>query len=239
MRIGPHPTSRRSRPSSRSSCPTSNIAVEWCATAGTGQAAPASAAEGQSHASRTAGETWDPLLWPRSLTRGEPFAPSVCAANPDIINPLLDLPADLPGPVRGNLARGEGFLEGSIARLRCWARALAGAAALARLSGRSAARLRRKRRCRAPGACRPRQAARLGRVWNPRLVAAVRLPAAAARPRRSPSSTADLQAKLDAFRAKQAAEGVSQEAQIHRLPPGMPGIMRRPIRSSSCSARAG
>src|SRR5688500_6613427 len=36
------------------------------------------------------------------------------------------------------------------------------------------------------------------------------------------------QAQLDAFRAKQAAEGVAQTAQITCRPPGMPGIMRQP-----------
>src|SRR5688572_19664891 len=35
-------------------------------------------------------------------------------------------------------------------------------------------------------------------------------------------------AQLDAFRARQAAEGVAQSAQITCRPPGMPGIMRQP-----------
>jgi hypothetical protein len=36
------------------------------------------------------------------------------------------------------------------------------------------------------------------------------------------------QAQLDAFRARQAAQGVAQTAQIRCMPPGMPGIMRQP-----------
>ena len=36
------------------------------------------------------------------------------------------------------------------------------------------------------------------------------------------------QAQLDAFREKQRVEGVSQDAQIHCRPPGLPGIMRQP-----------
>jgi hypothetical protein len=43
-----------------------------------------------------------------------------------------------------------------------------------------------------------------------------------------PKLTPAAQEKLDAFRAKQAAEGVSQDAQVRCLPPGMPGIMRQP-----------
>ena len=43
-----------------------------------------------------------------------------------------------------------------------------------------------------------------------------------------PQLTPAAQKKLDAFRARQAAEGVDQSAQVHCLPPGMPGIMRQP-----------
>lgn len=45
-------------------------------------------------------------------------------------------------------------------------------------------------------------------------------------PRAEASLTPAAQAELEAFRARQAAEGVSQEAQIRCLPPGMPRIMR-------------
>lgn len=63
-------------------------------------------------------------------------------------------------------------------------------------------------------------------VWNPDWSllfggAGGRLPV-------QPQLTPEAQAKLDAFRARQAAEGVSQAAQIRCLPPGMPGIMRLP-----------
>lgn len=47
-------------------------------------------------------------------------------------------------------------------------------------------------------------------------------------PPAQPKLTPAAQARLDAFRAKQAAEGVSQEAQANCIPPGMPGIMRQP-----------
>jgi hypothetical protein len=43
-----------------------------------------------------------------------------------------------------------------------------------------------------------------------------------------PKFTPDAQAKLDAFRKRQEEEGVSQDAQIRCIPPGMPGIMRQP-----------
>jgi len=44
----------------------------------------------------------------------------------------------------------------------------------------------------------------------------------------NPVLTPAAQTGLDAFRAKQEAEGVAQEAQIRCLPPGMPNIMRQP-----------
>jgi hypothetical protein len=43
-----------------------------------------------------------------------------------------------------------------------------------------------------------------------------------------PKLTPTAQAQADAFREKQQREGVAQTAQIHCLPPGMPGIMRQP-----------
>ena len=43
-----------------------------------------------------------------------------------------------------------------------------------------------------------------------------------------PKFTPAAQAEVDAFQARQQAEGVSQEAQIHCIPPGMPAIMRQP-----------
>ena len=47
-------------------------------------------------------------------------------------------------------------------------------------------------------------------------------------PPAQPKLEAAAQAQLEAFRAKQAAEGVAQTAQITCRPPGMPGIMRQP-----------
>ena len=47
-------------------------------------------------------------------------------------------------------------------------------------------------------------------------------------PPAQPKLTPAAQVRLDAFRARQAAEGVSQEAQANCIPPGMPGIMRQP-----------
>lgn len=47
-------------------------------------------------------------------------------------------------------------------------------------------------------------------------------------PPAQPKLTPAAQQRLDAFRAKQAAEGVDQYAQAHCIPPGMPGIMRQP-----------
>ena len=43
-----------------------------------------------------------------------------------------------------------------------------------------------------------------------------------------PVLTPAAQARLDAFRAKQAAEGVDQTRQVKCIPPGMPSIMRQP-----------
>lgn len=47
-------------------------------------------------------------------------------------------------------------------------------------------------------------------------------------PPAQPQLTPAAAEKLAAFRARQAAEGVDQYAQIHCIPPGMPGIMRQP-----------
>lgn len=43
-----------------------------------------------------------------------------------------------------------------------------------------------------------------------------------------PKLTPAAQARLDAFRAREEAEGVGQLAQIECIPPGMPAIMRQP-----------
>ncbi|MEO6041154.1 MAG: hypothetical protein ABIP41_04570 [Croceibacterium sp.] len=44
----------------------------------------------------------------------------------------------------------------------------------------------------------------------------------------TPKLTPAAQARLDAFKKKQAEHGVDQTAQVLCLPPGMPGIMRQP-----------
>jgi len=59
-------------------------------------------------------------------------------------------------------------------------------------------------------------------VWTLGVAGGGRAPPAA--PKLEPAA----QAQLDAFRARQAAEGVQQTAQITCRPPGMPGIMRQP-----------
>ena len=64
-------------------------------------------------------------------------------------------------------------------------------------------------------------------VWNPDwslLFGGAAGGGAPAQPKLTPAA----QERLDAFRAKQSAEGVDQTAQINCLPPGMPQIMRQP-----------
>ncbi|MEO0061939.1 MAG: hypothetical protein RLZZ08_499 [Pseudomonadota bacterium] len=63
-------------------------------------------------------------------------------------------------------------------------------------------------------------------VWNPDWSAL--FASAGGRRPVDPKLTPAAQAKLDAFRAKQAKEGVDQFKQVHCIPPGMPGIMRQP-----------
>ena len=63
-------------------------------------------------------------------------------------------------------------------------------------------------------------------VWNPDW--SLLFGGGAGGPPAQPSLTPAAQARLDAFRARQAAEGVDQTAQIKCIPPGMPGIMRQP-----------
>jgi hypothetical protein len=58
-------------------------------------------------------------------------------------------------------------------------------------------------------------------VWTLGVGAGGRAPA-------QPVLTPAAQARLDAFRARQAAEGVDQTRQVKCIPPGMPGIMRQP-----------
>src|SRR5690606_36482418 len=63
-------------------------------------------------------------------------------------------------------------------------------------------------------------------VWAP--AGSLLANAGGGRTQSQPSLTPAAQQNLDAFRAKQAVEGVDQFAQAHCIPPGMPGIMRQP-----------
>lgn len=108
-----------------------------------------------------------------------------------------------------------------------WARALAGAAALATVGTAAGTAGAQEAMPRAKGYAELDKLPDWSGVWNPDwslLFASGGGRQAPPQPKLTPES----QAKLDAFRAKQAAEGVSQDAQIHCLPPGMPGIMRQP-----------
>jgi hypothetical protein len=106
-----------------------------------------------------------------------------------------------------------------------FARALAGAATLAMAGtavAQDAAALPR-----ADGYAEIERLPDWGGVWNPDwslLFGGAGGGRAPAQPKLEPAA----QAQLDAFRAKQAAEGVAQTAQITCRPPGMPGIMRQP-----------
>lgn len=64
-------------------------------------------------------------------------------------------------------------------------------------------------------------------VWNPDW-SLLFGGAGGGRTRVEPKLTPPAQERFDAFRAKQEAEGVSQEAQINCMPPGMPAIMSQP-----------
>ena len=101
-----------------------------------------------------------------------------------------------------------------------WARAAAGAAALA-LAGAAVAQ----------DAAVPRAAAYaklaqlpdFGGVWG-----SDRAALGQAGPPARPQLTPAAQAQLEAFRKKQEEEGVSQFAQAHCIPPGMPSVMNQP-----------
>lgn len=63
-------------------------------------------------------------------------------------------------------------------------------------------------------------------VWNPDW--SLLFASGGGRPPVEPVLTPTAQAALDAFRERQAREGVDQFLQVHCIPPGMPGIMRQP-----------
>ena len=103
-----------------------------------------------------------------------------------------------------------------------WARAAAGAAALAITGAASAQQAAIPR---ADGYAEIERLPDFAGVWNPDWSLLF-----GDNGRRSvdPKLTPPAQAKLDEFRARQAAEGVDQSAQVNCVPPGMPGIMRQP-----------
>ena len=63
-------------------------------------------------------------------------------------------------------------------------------------------------------------------VWNPDW--SILFGEGGRRPAADPALTPAAQEQYDAFKAREAADGVSQEEQIACRPPGMPGIMRLP-----------
>lgn len=101
-------------------------------------------------------------------------------------------------------------------------RALAGGAALAlTVVGTTAAPAQDAAVPRADGYAELERLPDWSGVWTLGIGAGGRQPV---QPKLEPTA----QAQLDAFRAKQATEGVAQTAQITCRPPGMPGIMRQP-----------
>jgi hypothetical protein len=105
--------------------------------------------------------------------------------------------------------------------------ALAGAAALAlSVPGTSSAAAQDPVTARADGYAELERLPDWSGVWNPdwALLFGGGGGAAPIQPKLEPAA----QAQRDAFLARQAAEGVSQTAQITCRPPGMPGIMRQP-----------
>ena len=98
------------------------------------------------------------------------------------------------------------------------ARALAGAAALAIAT---AAPAQEAPIPRADGYAELERLPDFGGVWTLGVGIGGRAPA-------QPKLTEAAQERFDAFRARQAAEGVDQTRQVKCIPPGMPAIMRQP-----------
>jgi len=103
-----------------------------------------------------------------------------------------------------------------------WARALVGAAALA-ITANGAAQ--DSAIPRAHGYAELESLPDFSGVWNPDW--SLLFGDSGRRPV-EPKLTQPAQAKYDAFLKKQKEEGVDQSAQVHCIPPGMPGIMRQP-----------
>jgi hypothetical protein len=103
-----------------------------------------------------------------------------------------------------------------------WVRAVAGAAALAITAAATAQETAIPR---AEGYAEIEQLPDFTGVWNPDWTL---LFGDSGRRPVEPKLTPSAQDKFNAFRAKQAAEGVDQSKQVDCVPPGMPGIMRQP-----------
>jgi hypothetical protein len=103
-----------------------------------------------------------------------------------------------------------------------WARAAAGAAALAVGGTASAQDVAIPR---ADGYAELERLPDFTGVWNPDW--SLLFGDSGRRPV-EPDLTPAAQDKFNAFRAKQAGEGVDQSKQVNCVPPGMPGIMRQP-----------
>ncbi len=101
-----------------------------------------------------------------------------------------------------------------------WARAATGAAALA-LAGSALAQDEAVPRAQAYGSLA--NLPDFSGIWGSDRAALGQLG-----PPQRPQLTPAAQAALDAFRKKQQEEGVSQFAQAHCLPPGMPSVMNQP-----------
>ena len=104
-----------------------------------------------------------------------------------------------------------------------WARALVGAAALATAGAGFA---QQPAIPRGDGYAELESLPDFSGVWNPDW--SLLFGAGGGRPPVEPKLTPAAAERLAAFRAKQAAEGVDQSAQVNCIPPGMPGIMRQP-----------
>lgn len=115
-----------------------------------------------------------------------------------------------------------------------WGRAVAKTAALAVIMASPAAQAQAPAQAQTPPAAIPRadgyaeleHLPDFSGVWGPDWGSL--FAASGGRRPAEPKLTPTAQARLDAFRAKQAAEGVDQFKQVHCIPPGMPQIMRQP-----------
>lgn len=109
-----------------------------------------------------------------------------------------------------------------------WARALAGAGALAMAAAAPAQESAGQTAIpRADGYAELERLPDWSGVWNPDW-SLLFAPGGGRQAPAQPRLTPEAQEKLDAFRKRQQEHGVDQTAQINCIPPGMPGIMRQP-----------